>query len=138
MIVVESRAMAARQATLADVAIANLRPQYGTGRLATLKAMKKAADAIAVAACLAIAAEKGAGRDGDWPTQAEYAAWWKMTDRHAQREWQLFRRAFPGEEGPERLAKWLLTEYGRRLAEGDQGNPSVALTAPATLFAVAA
>jgi hypothetical protein len=52
-----------------------------------------------------------------WPTQAEYAAYWKISDRKAQQEWALFRRAFPGEDSPDRIARWVYTEVGRRVEE---------------------
>jgi hypothetical protein len=70
-----------------------------------------------VPACLAITAERGASADGGWPTQAEYAEYWKMSDRQAQREWKLVKRAFPGEDGPDRLAKAMHANYRARLSE---------------------
>lgn len=67
--------------------------------------------------------------DGDgWPTQADYAAYWKITDRTAQREWALFRRAFPGEDGPDRIAQAIVHQQGaRRVAE----NPASVMSLPA-------
>ena len=121
-----------RSPSLAEVAYRHLRTEYGDGLAGTLKATKKASEAVTTAACLAIAASKGAGRDG-WPTQAEYASWWRISERQAQREWQLFKLAFPTEhDGPDRIARWLLAEYASRLAKGERGDPSVALSAPST------
>lgn len=52
---------------------------------------------------------------GRFPTQAEYADYWDMSERKAQREWATFRRAFPTEDSPERLARWLLSEISTRI-----------------------
>jgi hypothetical protein len=95
--------------TLAEVAFFNLlsaRVEAGedTGVLAQVKLLKQAAAATATVAALAIADAFDAGANG-WPTQAEFAAYWKVTERHAQNEWAQFRRAFPTEESPDRLAK---------------------------------
>ncbi len=80
---------------------------------------------------LAICAQMRDEGDG-WPTQAEYAAWWKISERQAQREWELFKRAFPGEESPDRIAQLMVANYGRRLAEGGKrGNPGLAWSLPA-------
>jgi hypothetical protein len=65
-----------------------------------------------------------------YPTQAEYAEYWKITDRTAQREWALFRRAFPEEESPERLAQWLRAEMSKRI---DQHTSALAVAAPPDL-----
>ena len=109
----------------------NLLNDYGTGISGQLKATKKAAEAVATLACLAIAAEKGGAADGGWPTQAEYAAYWKLSERQAQREWQLVKRAFPGEDGPDRLAKALWVEYRTRLIERSGPNVQLRLSIPA-------
>jgi Txe/YoeB family toxin of Txe-Axe toxin-antitoxin module len=109
--------------TLGEVAFRNLREQgYGP-----VRAMKAAADALAIAGALAIAATQ---QDG-FPTQAEYANYWKQSERSAQRDWERFRKAFPGEDGPERLARALVTDYSRRLSHQD---PSVAFAMPATVL----
>ena len=94
----------------------------------TIRAMKAAADALTTAAALAIAASRS---ENGFPTQAEYAAYWKQSERSAQREWERFRKAFPGQDGPERLAKAILGEYSGRLARED---PSIAFGLPATLL----
>jgi len=117
--------VATRQITLAEVATQNLRAQgYGA-----MRAMKGAADALATAGCLAIVAAKS---DNGFPTQAGYATYWKQSERSAQREWERFRKAFPGEDGPERLARAIVAEYSRRLAERE--DPSMAYSLPATLL----
>jgi hypothetical protein len=103
--------------TLAEVAAVNLLQEYGSGTVGRLKATKKAAEAVSVLA-LAIAAERGAAADGGWPTQAEYAVYCK--------------RAFPGEDGPERLATAMHANYRARLAE----NVSCAFSIPADAVAV--
>ena len=119
-----------RQATLAEVGIARLK-QDGVG---TIKAFKLTADALATPVALAIAQVKGAGVDV-WtqPTQAEYAAFWKLPLRTAQREWALYRHVFGEEARPETVAARLVLDYGRRLEE-QGGNPSLVLNAPATLL----
>jgi hypothetical protein len=78
-----------------------------------LKAMKHAADAVEPVWALAYARHKL----DHWPTQAEYAAFWKISDRKAQHEWAAFRRAFPGEETPLRIAKLFYAEVGRRVED---------------------
>jgi hypothetical protein len=114
-----------RSQTLGEVAFLNLRAAgYGTTR-----AMKGAADAIATAGALAIAATHS---ENGFPTQAEYARYWKQSERSAQREWERFRKAFPDEEGPERLAKVLMTGYSRRLRERE--DPSIAFSLPASVL----
>ena len=46
---------------------------------------------------------------------------------------ERFREAFPGEDGPERIARALVPEYSRRLAGED---PTIAFALPATLLGV--
>jgi hypothetical protein len=126
-----------REMSLGEVAVRNLHGENGGGRVALLKAMKKAAEALAVPVCLAIAAERGAGGDG-WPTQMEYAKYWKLSDRQAQRDWQIFKRAFPGEDDPHRIARAIVADYElrRRLLQGERGDPAVAFSVPAALVGV--
>jgi|SRR5579884_3010398 len=116
--------------TLVQVAYARAR-QSGAG---TLKAYKLASDAVQLPVCLAIAQVKGAAADGGWPTQAEYARFWGLTDRTAQREWARYREVFGPDARPEELARQLVAEYGRRLAEGERGNPALVMSAPASLL----
>src|SRR5439155_24063445 len=51
---------------------------------------------------------------GHWPTQVEYAEHWKRSERSAQREWALFKQAFPTLE-PEDLAKQLYADMREQL-----------------------
>jgi hypothetical protein len=114
-----------RTPTLGEVAFLNLRAQG----YSTIRAMKAAADALTTAGALAIAASRS---ENGFPTQAEYAAYWKQSERSAQREWERFRKAFPDEDGPERLARALVADYSRRLAERE--DPSIAFALPATVL----
>lgn len=114
--------------TIGEVGAVNLLAASGDpGMRSQLAAVKHGAEAATTIACLAIAAANGAGTDDGWPTQAEYAAYWKLNQRRAEREWALVRRAFPGEAGPDRLAKLLVADFSARLrSEG----PSAALSLP--------
>jgi hypothetical protein len=121
--------MAARSPTLGEVAFRNLQAA-GYGRI---RAMKKASEALTTLSCLAIAASRS---ENGFPTQADYAKFWKQTERSAQRDWQRFREAFPSEESPERLARWLVSEHGPLLAKRD--DPGFAFTLPADAAILAA
>lgn len=44
---------------------------------------------------------------GRRPEVAEYAAWWKISERTAYRELADFAKAFPEEDGPDRIATWV-------------------------------
>jgi len=122
----EAGPMARPARTLGEVAAANLLAASGdTGIVAQMKAVKRGAAAATTLACLAIAAINGAAEDGGWPTQADYSAYWKRDLRHSQREWALVREAFPGEEGPDRLARILALDYRQRLVSD---GPSAALS----------
>ena len=104
--------------TLAFVAMTNLIEAGDTKP----KALINAAKVCSVVCSLAIA-----GRHSDhWPSQVEYAAYWKMSERKAQQEWALFRRAFPGEDSPDRIARWVANEVGTRVEAH-----TAALTVPA-------
>jgi hypothetical protein len=107
---------------LAAVATANLRAA-GVGKFASIK---QAADVCALLLALAQAHRSL----GHYPSQAEYAAYLKISERKAQREWALFRKAFPDEESPERLARWVYTEVGRRI---DDTSSALSVAAPADL-----
>jgi hypothetical protein len=99
----------ALQNSLIVVAMTNLLAD-GDSRI---KAMKGAATTCATVCTLALL-----GRLLDhWPTQADYADYCEISERKAQQEWALFRRAFPGEESPDRIARWLSTEVGRRIED---------------------
>lgn len=87
--------------------------------LKSFRSMKAAADAVEPIWGLAMARSKL----GTWPNQAEYAEFWEISERSAQREWAAFRRGFPNEESPERLARWLYSEVSEKIS-----NKSAALT----------
>jgi len=103
--------MARPPRTLSEHALVNLRAA-GVG---PLKAPVVAAQVVTDIWALAFAAFEL----GHWPTQPEYAAFWKITDRTAQRQWARFRQAFPDESSPDRLARLLQSEMGKRMAERD-------------------
>ena len=110
--------------TLAEVAIANLR---GDG-MSTLKATVKAAEACTTIWTWAITAHEL----GRWPEVTEHARHWRQTERTSYRELALFRRAFPTEHTPQRLAGVLDAQVADWLDR--QG---VVLSAPASLVDVA-
>jgi hypothetical protein len=72
---------------------------------------------------------------GHYPTQLEYSEYWGITDRTAQREWALFRRAFPEERSPERLARWVLSEVSGRI---ENESSALSVSAPPDLNLAAA
>lgn len=41
---------------------------------------------------------------GRKPMVSEYCEWWRISEATAYRDLALFRKAFPGEDGPDRLA----------------------------------
>lgn len=45
---------------------------------------------------------------GRRPMVEEYASWWKISERTAYRDLAAFAKAFPGEDGPDRIAVLLL------------------------------
>jgi len=102
--------------TLHTVAFLNIekaagRPKTGLQSLKSFRSMKAAADAVEPIWGLAMARKKL----GTWPNQAEYAAFWGISERSAQREWAAFRKGFPDEESPERLARWLYSEISEKI-----------------------
>jgi hypothetical protein len=102
---------------LGEVAAVNLLGRAeNRGMLAQLRATREGAEAVTAIACLALAAVHGAGA-ADWPTQYEYAEHWGINLRRAEREWALVRLAFPGERGPDRIARLLMLDYRSRLEE---------------------
>lgn len=103
---------------LAEVAAQNLRVNHGYG---TLKAMKASADACATVACLAIAGHKALSEGRDWPTQREYAEYWKIPERTAQKQWADWRKAFSflDEQTPDRMARAVTNEYQGQLAKAE-------------------
>ncbi len=136
MSALEFEPMAKTAMSLSEVAFRNLlaeriEPGQRPGLLLQAKVAKQAAAACTVLACLAIAAVFG-DVEG-WPTQGEYAEYWTVTDRHAQNEWALFRRAFPGEESPDRIAKLMVAEH---LAKVRQARADFAGPLPAQSFGI--
>lgn len=69
-----------------------------------------------------------------WPSQVEYAAYAKITDRQVRRRLDAFRAAFPGEQSPQRLAMWLHENHLSRL---DRAAQVLSLAAPPDLTAAA-
>jgi hypothetical protein len=96
-------------------------------------AASKSAQACSTAWALAHAAHKL----GRWPSQQEYAEYWKITDRTAQREWARFREVFPGAESPDDLARYLASELGKRMANRDSAATALGVIAPAHVIAAA-
>lgn len=102
-----------------------------------LRATKAAADAVQLPVLLAIAHENKAGggdRADGWPSQKEYAAWWKLSERSMQREWALYRRVFGAEADPYEAAKAIYANYTSRIRAQDV---SVVYDVPAALVAAA-
>lgn len=93
--------------------------QTSVRSLKSFRSMKAAADAVEPIWGLAMARSKL----GSWPNQTEYAEFWGISERTAQREWAAFRNGFPDEESPERLARWLYSEVSEKIA-----NKAAALT----------
>jgi hypothetical protein len=82
---------------------------------------------------LAMASLNRAGANG-WPTQRDYADYAGITELQAIRHWELVREVFPGEDGPERVAKLMAADWGAALLE--RGETAV-MSAPAAPFALA-
>lgn len=100
------------------VAVANLQ----AAGYPPLRASLGAARALTTVWQLAVCADAL----GYWPSQMEYAAYWRASDRTTQRDWQRFRAAFPDEESPDRLAELLRAHaLGERLQD-----PSAAFAVP--------
>jgi hypothetical protein len=116
---------------LTGVAYLNLKAK-GWG---TTKSMLGAAKACETICAWAIAYQLG---DFDeWPTQVEYARYWKINERTVRRELDRFHEAFPGEESPERLARWLASEVKGRMSR-DDFSPALSVRAPEWALPVAA
>jgi hypothetical protein len=69
------------------------------------------------------------------PTQLEFADAWGMSERKAQKEWALFKEAFPAEASPYRAAEWLHANTSSRL---DDRSAPLTIEAPPNLTASAA
>jgi hypothetical protein len=65
----------------------------------------------------------------EWPTQVEYAEFWKINERTVRRELERFHAAFPNEESPERLARWFISEVKGRMSR-DDFTPALSVKAP--------
>jgi hypothetical protein len=123
----------ARHPTLVTAAIANLlahSDDYKTGSRwprarAQLRATKEAGEVVGFVWSVAYA-HKELALD-HWITQAEYAAFAQIDERTAQRHWERFRRAFPSEQSPERIARWILSEMPDRI---DDAASATLVTAP--------
>ncbi|MEJ7788049.1 MAG: hypothetical protein WKF96_24885 [Solirubrobacteraceae bacterium] len=105
--------------TLIEYAAHHLREHHGQehgGLRRELRVIRDAGEVCADLWALAFTAVEL----GHWPTQAEYAAHWKITDRTAQRQWARFRLAFPGEESPDRVARLVRDEIDRRINDSSQ------------------
>lgn len=113
----------AKPLPLAAVAVINLRAS-GEGKIASIH---KAAAVVTTLWQIAYAAYKLE----HYPTQAEYAEYCKISERSAQREWALFKQAFPNEESPERLSRWMLSEINRRI---EDSSTALSVSAPPDLI----
>jgi hypothetical protein len=86
----------------------------------------------AVKACSALWCHAATYRRLGWfPTQEEYAEDWELSDRTVQRQWQLIRRAFPGETSPQRLVSWLVL---RTLPDSEDAREALFLEPPPQTF----
>jgi hypothetical protein len=102
--------------------------------LLALKLTRRAVEVVEIPLMLAIAHANGAGTDDEWPTQIEYAEFWKVTERTARRQWALYRTVFGPDADPYVLAKLMYAEYSARIRKRDF---TVAFQAPASLLAAA-
>jgi hypothetical protein len=110
--------MSKRQRTLTDVAVDRMKLEGER----PWRALRRATAALTPVALLAIAAQDGAGEDGRWPKQVEYAAYWEMDVRMAQRQWQDFENVFGEDADINAFAHAIVDAYpGRRLTRRDVG-----------------
>jgi hypothetical protein len=119
--------MPAAHRTLGDIAVINL---LATGEPQWKAALKASRVAIFLWSVARYYEEHGA-----WPTQADYASEWKLSERTARRDWATFREVFPSESSPERLAEWVVLQRaaGRAQTAASAGG----LEAPPHLTAAA-
>ena len=115
MTVLELGAMA-REETLIEVAARVARGKTGS----RVKGMKLAADALVLPVMLAEAKQKGAAGGDGWPTQGEFAEYWQMNRRTAERYWARYRELFGEAADPKDLAAAILVDYADRVARGEQ------------------
>lgn len=97
------QAMSRQPRTLAEIAAVNLAAAEGGGAIAQVKAVVKGAQVVSFLWTWAYTMRK-LGRP---PTRAEQAAEWKQSEREVYRDIALFRKAFPTEDDPTRLAEWM-------------------------------
>jgi hypothetical protein len=124
-------AVDAKNLPLTGVAYLNLK----AGGAGTTKAILDAAKACETICAWAIAHQQ-LGLGEDWPTQVQYAEYWKINERTVRRELDRFCKAFPGEENPERLARWLQSVTGT--LSRDDFSPALSVRAPGWAAPVAA
>ena len=104
------------------------------GKIEALKAVKRGADVMTTAWCLAIAGRRS---ENGWPSQADYAAFWGIDERSAQREWHFWREVFgnPDVFGDQLdindVAQRLVAEFGATL---DKAEPQAGLSVPAAVL----
>lgn len=67
---------------------------------------------------------------GRRPEVAEYAEWWRISERTAYRDLALFAKAFPQEDGPDRIAAAV---WAQARARREKLTPAVALSSSAGL-----
>ena len=99
---------------------------------AQLRLSRRAIEVAQIPIQLAIAHADGAGTGNAWPTQVEYATYWSVTERTAQRQWALFRSVFGGDPYP--LAEHIYTRYSASVRNREL---SIAFDMPASLLAAA-
>jgi hypothetical protein len=117
---------------LTGVAYLNLKAQ-GVG---TTRAILDAAKVCETIVCWALA-HQDLALGADWPTQIQYAEYWKINERTVRRELDRFSKAFPREESPERLARWVQSVAAERLNR-DDFSPALSTRAPGWALPVAA
>jgi hypothetical protein len=118
--------MARPPRTLIEIGTMNLLAASGDrGVRAQIRAARKAGQAVEVFYTLALASLQGAGADG-WPNQREYSEFAGITTRQAVRHWQLVAEVFPGEDGPDRVAKLMAVDMKPLLEERGFGAAAAA------------
>lgn len=96
-----------------------------------LAVSKKAVEAVAIPWALAVARHEL----GHWPNQAEYAAYWKLAERQAGREWALVRDAFGADADLYALARHVYAEMAERLNDRASVGAAGSVTVPTQLVA---
>jgi hypothetical protein len=84
--------------TLGELAYLNLRDQMG--------AMRAALQAARIGSCL-LAMAQTADKLGHWPTRAEYAAEWRVTERQVTRDWSAVKAGLGVHPTDQQLADWI-------------------------------